>query len=151
MLLQEELEAVESYIQLEQLRMNGSFRYEIRWHPDLEGKELYIPPMLIQPFVENAIWHGLSQRGEGGELLVTLSFQDDRYLLCCIEDNGREGNVKSAIDLSHQVKKTSLGLALIQERLQRLFDGEKGFVIEDLDPQKVKPGKRVKLSLPFED
>ncbi len=148
----DEVEANKNYIRLEQLRLNHSFDFEIHFSEGLPVEKIHIPPMLIQPFIENSIWHGLSQVGEGGRIDIFFSAMDDRHIQCVVEDNGKVNTTKSELDLSRVIKKTSMGMALIQERIT---------IINSLNRTKAKfdiqlrvdgkPGKRVTLVIPYED
>jgi LytS/YehU family sensor histidine kinase len=87
--LKDELEALELYMQMESLRFKNKFCYSIAIDENVESSSIVIPPMLIQPYVENAIWHGLMHKTNGTEGLVKINISknaDD--LLCVIEDNG---------------------------------------------------------------
>jgi LytS/YehU family sensor histidine kinase len=150
--LTDEVEANRNYIQLEQLRLNHSFSFDIRFSEDLAVEDIHIPPMLIQPFIENSIWHGLSNTGSGGRMDILFSPYDDAHLQCLIEDNGKEGEGKSPIDLSRVVKKTSMGMALIQDRINiinSLYHTQAKFEI--YNRPNGQPGKQVLLIIPFED
>ncbi len=86
--LSTELEALKLYIEMEQFRFEHKFQYKIEIDDALSPEETWIPPMLLQPFVENAIWHGLMlQQQEGGILLIAFHKEED-YYRCTIEDNG---------------------------------------------------------------
>jgi LytS/YehU family sensor histidine kinase len=152
--LGDDLQALRLYIQLEQLRLNHSFDFVINTDdfPDLDA--LSIPPMLIQPFVENSIWHGLNHRGAGGTIVIKVT-RDNEMLKCTIEDNGYEKSEKPNHDLSLMVKKTSLGMSLIQERLEvvnTLYNVKAGYTMSDiLDSENKKCGKKVELFLPYEE
>ena len=152
--LADDLQALKLYMQLEQLRMNQSFDFEMKVSPDIDRENIQVPPLLIQPFVENSIWHGLNHRNNGGKLNIQITRQDD-MLMCIIEDNGLEGSSLEPFDLSHLVKKTSLGMALINERLDvvnKLYHTNAGFTLTDLyNDKEEKLGKRVTLQLPYED
>ncbi len=153
--LSDDLFALELYIQLEQLRMDQSFVYEINVDPNIDGQSVQIPSMLIQPFVENSIWHGLNRKGQGGKLKIDIERQDD-IVSCIIEDNGVLQDInKEHYDLTTLTKKTSLGMSLINERLsviRVLYDKPASFVISDLyDEQHIHTGKRVNLRLPYID
>ena len=152
--LGDELQALRLYMQLEQLRLNHSFEFAITTDefPDLDT--VSIPPMLIQPFVENSIWHGLNHRGSGGQIHIKVT-RDGDMLKCTIEDNGYDKTEKQSHDLSLMVKKTSLGMSLINERLEvvnTLYRVNAGFIMSDLvDAENRKCGKKVELLLPFEE
>lgn len=152
--LADDLHALKLYMELEQLRTDHSFDFHIRIDTEIDVNKIEIPPLLIQPFVENSIWHGLNHRGKGGEIKIHITL-DNQMLACVIEDNGEEGGVKETYDLSNAVKKTSLGMALIHDRLEvvnHLYKVKAGYTLTDLVNEKnEKEGKRVVLTLPYED
>jgi hypothetical protein len=85
--LQNELQSLQLYIQLEQLRLNVDLQYRIDIDEKVYIEEEHLPPLIFQPFVENALWHGLSNKN--GEKILSLSIHlDDDWLLAKIEDNG---------------------------------------------------------------
>ena len=142
--LEDDLSALELYIQMEQLRLKHSFDYHIALE-DIDDSTMLIPPLIIQPFVENAIWHGLSNVQNKGHLNVSLSMKNNQ-LLCEIEDNGEVIEVKR----QHEYKKKSMGLDLIERRLQilgSLHNSEYDFQINNKEGSN---GKKVQLALPFE-
>jgi len=150
--LMDEVEANKNYIRLEQLRLNYSFDFQIQFSEDLSIDTIHIPPMLIQPFIENSIWHGLNQAGEGGQIDILFSKLDDRHIQCVIQDNGKVTETKSELDLSRVVKKTSMGMSLIQERINiinSLNRTKAKFEIQLRTDGKV--GKRIILVIPYED
>jgi LytS/YehU family sensor histidine kinase len=152
--LADDLNALKLYMELEQLRTNHSFDFHIEVDSKIDAEKIEIPPLLIQPFVENSIWHGLNHRGKGGEIKISIVLNND-MLSCRIEDNGHEGGSKEVYDLSNAVKKTSLGMVLIHDRLEvvnHLYNVKAGFTLTDLvNDRNEKEGKRVVLTLPYED
>jgi LytS/YehU family sensor histidine kinase len=147
--LNDEIEANRNYMSLEQLRMNHAFEF----HFEIDGlnaEAIHVPPMVIQPFVENSIWHGFALRGSGGRVDIRFSKQDTKHILCVIKDNGHDESVKSEMDLSHVVKKTSMGITLIQERLNNLnalYGTQARFeIVKNADE-----GKSIHLLLPFDE
>jgi len=118
--LQKEIEMLRIYLQLEQLRFNGSFEFDISFDPDLDTEEVKIPPMILQPFVENAIWHGLMPKN--GHREVNLSFhvdEDSDLLYCTISDNGIGRKASENIKLNGSLASDyiSKGLSLVYQRL----------------------------------
>ncbi|RFS23464.1 hypothetical protein DVR12_10645 [Chitinophaga silvatica] len=87
--LREELDALELYIQLEQLRFDEQFKYQLQVRPEVNQQLTLIPPLIIQPYVQYAIWHRLLLRPEksGGELSIIIGKDKDR-LYIQLEDNG---------------------------------------------------------------
>ncbi len=147
--IEDDIKALDLYIQMEQLRLNHSFDYTID-SENIDISDLYIPPLLIQPFVENSIWHGLTNMPENGNVTISLKLKQ-QVLKCTIEDNGVKVSSQKAID---SIKSKSLGLELIQQRLN-LFKGKNDldyyFTIKDrvgTDGDLI--GKCVELILPFE-
>jgi len=148
----DEIDANRNYMQLEQLRLNHSFEFTIRVGDDVNIESTLIPPMLIQPFIENSIWHGLNQQEENGQINIIFSEKDDLHIQCVIEDNGIENDRKFEGDLSPKVKKTSMALTIIRERLEivnTLYGTHARFEITDRPDG--KNGKRVSIEIPFED
>jgi len=120
--IQEERDVLELYLQLEQMRFDRSFTYEIIVDEDLELDEILLPSMLVQPYVENALWHGLMH--SSGERKVSIEFRmaGNDILECRIDDSGI-GRVKS-FELKKLNSKTkrheSRGLLISKERLEVL-------------------------------
>ena len=116
--LQHELDLLRSYMEMEALRFRNKFTYEIEIDPALDPTSVFIPSMLIQPYVENAIWHGIQHKEANG--FVKLSVQDlgDNVLKCRIEDNGigrkKAGQIEFASGLQHQ----PVGMTITRQRLE---------------------------------
>jgi len=147
--LADEIQANTIYLQLEQMRMNNSFEFSMQCEEGINSEEVCIPPMLIQPFLENSIWHGIAS---GGKIEVDFSFMDQDHIRCTIKDNGNGNHEKSQIDLSTKVKKTSMGMSLMRERfetLNRVSSGEAGFIFSEREDG--IPGKQVIITIPFEN
>lgn len=119
--LKDELTLLEAYIQLESLRFNGEIQHNIDIKGDIDIENTYLPSMVLQPFVENAIWHGLMHRKDIGNGQIRISIeQEGEQLVCEIEDNG-VGRQKSFELQQRSVYKTkSLGLKITEERLKLL-------------------------------
>ena len=117
--LDDELEMLRLYLEMERLRFKYSFDYNINFKNAVNPENIFIPPLLLQPFAENAIWHGMMNKEGQGHLTISLS-QENNELSCIIEDNG-VGRAKAAELKSKSVeKKKSLGLQITKERLALL-------------------------------
>lgn len=115
--LEEELEYLTLYLGLEKKRFGEKFNYTIKVNPEIEKGEVFIPSMLLQPYVENAIWHGIMPKEEGGNIQITMEVIDQENLLIHIIDDG------VGIENSKRLKKdthNSKGMSLTQERVQLL-------------------------------
>ncbi len=87
--LSDEIESLKLYVELEQLRFQNKFAFDLQVDSIPDSESISLPPLILQPFVENAIWHGLMHREEtdGGQLQIRFSFKNNK-LICSIEDNG---------------------------------------------------------------
>jgi len=119
--LANELEALELYIEMEALRFGNSFEHAIIIGDDVEKDYLEIPPLIIQPYVENSIWHGLMHKTNGhGKLVVDIQQEND-MLICAIEDNGVGREAASAIKSKQgAIKRKSFGMNITKERLEHI-------------------------------
>lgn len=141
-----ELQALTHYLELQKNRFQNKFDYSISIDKKIDDtEELYIPPMLFQPFVENTIEHGLQPQKGKGKLHVDFSL-DSSFINCIIEDNGigRQAALKTG-----QPAKTSLSTSITRERLSLLTKKKNVLHIEDLYENGKVTGTRVKLSIPL--
>lgn len=120
--LDKEIEILKLYLELEQLRFNENFDYTILLEDDIDPDELKIPPMILQPFIENAIWHGLMPKQGMKKLSLVFKLVNDDMLECIVEDNGigREAALKLKNETQAGPKHQSRGLRLVYDRLQLL-------------------------------
>ena len=150
--LEQDLHALELYIQMELLRYNNSFSYQIEVDPQIDPENTLVPPMLLQPFAENAILHGLHNKENG---LVKIQVRRSNDMICCvIEDNGH-GDIEAVTPQPINGKAhKSLGRRIIHERLSiinRLKKVKATVTILQLKDAQNKPGGvRVELLLPIE-
>lgn len=150
--LESELEALQLYLTLESLRFDGQFTFSIRVGGEVEPAYTELPPMIIQPYVENAIWHGLMHKEGGGRISIDWTVENDA-LICTIEDNGI-GRKKAAELKSKSATRTkSLGMQITSNRLKlsQLLDGRQPTVlIQDLvDPAGDVAGTSVVVRIPI--
>ncbi len=111
--LGDEIAFLENYIKLEQQRLENNFNYKVNIDKSIDIEDTFIPPALLQPFIENSIWHGLSQKENGeGQLNFTIT-KNGETLTCIIDDNG-SGLKESGS--THQ----SFGASSVQNRLDLL-------------------------------
>jgi LytS/YehU family sensor histidine kinase len=152
--LDEELKMLDMYIRLELLGSDKAFDYSIVIDEQLEPEDILIPPLIIQPLVENAIWHGLMHKE--GDRLLTITFKNgvDEHMICTVDDNGIGRTAASAIgknnlnNFAYQSKST----ALIKERL-RLLEIKTGMPANIQVDDKLVAGKStgtsVRVTIPF--
>lgn len=118
--LTNELEALRLYIEMESIRFEKKFHYTISVDPNIQGDSIYVPPLIIQPYVENAIWHGLLHKEEAGELRISLHKRTPGVLECVIEDNGVGREKARELRSKSASSKKSLGMRLTEDRLALL-------------------------------
>jgi sensor histidine kinase YesM len=146
--LYDELEALRLYLELEFLRLQShEHHFEITTGKNTDCQSIFVPPLLIQPLVENAIWHGLQNRKNGGKLLVDVTLMHDR-LQCTIEDNGT-GIQTELIPKDHK----SSGMFITKERLSlihAILNTPYKFEIDDkIGEQRTSPGTRIQFNIPY--
>jgi LytS/YehU family sensor histidine kinase len=116
--LENELKALQLYIEMESLRFDNAFDYYINIAPDVTPISVLIPPLIIQPYVENAIWHGLMHRKEKGSRLGIIIEKKNDYLEVRIEDNGIGRDAAQQLKSKFGMHKKSHGMQITHERLR---------------------------------
>jgi hypothetical protein len=150
--LQNTVEYLNSYIEMEQIR-NNRFLFSIQVDEALNRNETVLPPMLIQPFIENAIWHGTNGKSDTISIVVSFKKKGDS-LLCTIDDNGM-GIDESLNNKSNSEKlHNPVGIANIQNRISLLnekYGLQSSITIEDKSRNKEaqETGTRITLELPI--
>lgn len=118
--LKKELEIITLYLQLESLRLKDGFSFSIQCDPEMDTDDIKVPALLLQPFAENAIWHGLVHKPTDRKILIKIDEQDN-MLHCIIEDNGIGRQAANLLN-SNRKNHHSLGLSMTERRLSILND-----------------------------
>lgn len=143
----QEIKLLELYLSLEKLR----FRDDLEFTLDIDGiDDIMIPPMLIQPFIENSLLHGLLHKEGKKQLSVRFSLGEN--LTCIVEDNGVGREKAKEIKNRQRAEHESFAGQAIKNRfsiLSRLYKGELGYTYEDLYDGDRPTGTRVKLTIHF--
>ena len=132
--LESELESMRLYLDLESLRFDHRFGYKISVPHDLDISALKVPSLIIQPYAENAIWHGLMHKEEKGQLDIEVGEEDD-HLYFRIADDGIGRKQAAAMASKSATKHKSMGLRITAERIammQRSDSKESVVTINDL-------------------
>lgn len=151
--LEEELDALNLYLELEHRRCNNKFDYSIDVANNIDSSLVLLPPMLMQPYIENAIWHGLQQKEGRGILIVDIQLQKENVLICTIQDNGIGRRKAEELRTGSGRKSLSYGMHITQQRLNMTVAGGKfGHVtVEDLyDQNEEAAGTKIILEIPIE-
>ena len=151
--MEKEMEALEDYCKLEHLRFGDKFDYRIIVDEKIIPAETEITPTMAQPFIENAIWHGV--RGlEGRKGLVEIAYQpgSEDHIICTIKDDGIGRKSSAERKSEEQRKRRSRGIAIIRERLEMINTIRKlslSITVEDLYPEKEEAGTEVIIEIPI--
>ncbi|MCW3463552.1 tetratricopeptide repeat-containing sensor histidine kinase [Chitinophaga nivalis] len=152
--LNKELESLRLYLDLESLRCNGIFEFAIRVSPDINEEEVLIPPMILQPYVENAIWHGLVHKQAGQGALDISIVLKKRSLVCTVTDNGIGRKKAMAIKERKGRVHTSVGMKVTEGRIdliRKINNKEANVQVQDLEDEAGQPlGTSVVITLPAE-
>ena len=148
-LLSREIELLEYYVSLQQLRFEDSFRFNLEIDNNIDVENLQIPPMLIQPFIENAVEHGLRKTIDADKILSVKYILDNNSLNIYIEDNGI-GIEKSLENMGK--KHQSYAMEITKERLMnitKIYKENIHIVIQDLSQHENRRGTQIKFIIPL--
>ena len=147
---EEEMELNELYLKLEHFRFRNKFDYKVEKN-SIDVFDLEIPPMLIQPFIENAVWHGLRYKKGKGKLLVQLE-KKAGYLLLTISDDGIGREKSKALKTKNQKRYKSTGLENVSRRIaliNKLYEKNYEIEVEDLKAELEETGTKVSIKIPL--
>ena len=152
--LRDEIDLLENYLAIEQFSRPNKFDFKIRVADELDVDELMIPPMMIQPFVENAIKHGINHLKEKGKIEIEFSKKGNK-LECCISDNGIGRRASAELNAQKTKNHKSTALLVTKERLEILNENKnnhKSLEINDLVHSDGSPaGTKVTVRMPLEE
>jgi ligand-binding sensor domain-containing protein len=143
--VEEEIEYLELYLSLEKKRFGGKLNYEIKVDSDIDRDETMIPSMILQPYIENAIWHGIMPKEDGGTIGIVIGLKAENTLLIEVKDDG------VGIDNSLKDKKgehVSKGMSLTKERVNLLNQVASNSIQIDIKQDGIS-GTLVSIEVPF--
>jgi LytS/YehU family sensor histidine kinase len=118
--LEDELNYIATYLRLEKMRLEDKFTYEINVARNITPTDYFIPPLILQPCLENSIRHGIRYRKDNkGKITVNIS-KDDFYLVCVIEDNGVGRKLAEEYKGHRHIEYQSKGMSLTASRIEML-------------------------------
>jgi LytS/YehU family sensor histidine kinase len=117
-LLQQEIEACRLYLELERLRFAGQFSYQIEIISSIDTAQIHIPSLLVQPYLENAVWHGLMQKDEDDRQVLLRVQKTETGIKIVVKDNGIGREKARALKSKSANHQKSHGLHLTQERIE---------------------------------
>lgn len=150
--LERELEILKLYLKMEQMRFPNKFNFKINLMPDIELEKIKLPPMILQPFVENAIWHGLLHKESVGHLHVNI-FSTKSHLIIEIDDDGIGRKRAEIYKSKTATKRKSYGVKITQERIRLINElsglGGKMKTEDKYNESRQSVGTKVTISLPL--
>ncbi len=149
--LKEELNTIELYMHIEGMRFNNQFSYLIDVTADINASEMMIPSLLLQPYVENAIWHGLLHKEGEKNISIKVNMPSSETVCIQIEDNGVGRKMAAEMENKPDHRK-SFGMELGESRLKLMNDGHEIIssvqVIDKMDNQQNPCGTLIKIIIP---
>ncbi len=149
--LSREIDILNLYLELEQVRLENKFVYHIEIDKTVKTEHLLIPSLLIQPIIENSVWHGISAKDEKGVITVHFTFENEE-LICTVTDNGIGRTKAREKKTSNQYKK-SMGMSISRNRLKLLhskINHQINIESEDRISGDINSGTKVKIRIPFQ-
>jgi hypothetical protein len=148
--IDDEIDRLKNYLDLEKMRMGGKFDYQIEVKDNFDDEEIMLPSMIIQPFVENSIWHGIAGIEDQGLIRIVFSQKSEKEIIVRIEDNG-VGFQKLTNALQKDGKRFHLGVEMTRKRLEILgkkFGIKTALTFSENSPGSLNPGTVVEIVIP---
>lgn len=149
--LAEELETMQLYINIENIRFSNKISYNTIINPSVDINALKVPSLVLQPFLENALWHGLSSKKEAKNITVHVYQSKKDYITISIIDNGIGRKASREIKEKKMLKRKSLGIEITKQRLENFskrYTQNYTITIEDLYENNKATGTKVTLKIP---
>ncbi len=149
--LEEELQLIQLYLKLEHSRFKDKFEYSFEKGEFSNDLSVNIPPMLVQPFIENAIWHGLRYKKEKGQLWVAIKKVNDEISII-VRDNGIGRKKSKELKTDNQKKYKSTGMENVEKRMaliKELYGKHFEVRIDDYQPEREETGTMVNILIPL--
>ena len=151
--LAEEIKTMKLYLSIENIRFSNEIDFTINTDASLNLEKIKIPPLVLQPFLENSIWHGLSTKENNKKININIGEISSNYLLIEIEDNGIGRKGAAIIKAKKSINRTSMGINLTKDRLTNFvkqFNNNYSIIYEDLkDKKNNDAGTKVRIILPL--
>jgi sensor histidine kinase YesM len=150
--LDDELDTMQLYMNIENIRFSNEINFEIRIDEDINTAKIKVPSLILQPFLENALWHGLSSKKDDKHILLHVYRTEDDFVTIAVTDNGIGRKEADKINQDKLLKRKSVGIAITKARLANFSKGytnDYRIEVEDLYDDNEKPiGTRVIVEIP---
>ena len=138
---------IDHYIKIEELRLDKKLNFNLNISENLDADNTMIPPLLLQPIIENSIWHGIAKSKEDGVISVDIG-KLKNCIHIIVRDNGVGRKDHNRVNGSAITSKKSMGMKIIQERLEVLNRSKSGNA--EIYWRNLSPGLEVEIILPFQ-
>ena len=148
--LEKEIELLELYTELEHFRFKDKFDYQINVDNSINVKDYKIPPMLLQPYIENAVWHGLRYKTKKGHLNINISPKGKNEIAITITDDGIGRERSKELKTQNQQRQNSKGMGNIKKRvaiLNAMYKDKVDVSVDDFQPSEEDTGTKVVVTL----
>ena len=153
--LADELETMKLYMNIENIRFSNEINYTTKVDENIDLESIKVPSLILQPFLENALWHGLSTKKDDKNIILEITNKNNEFVTITITDNGIGRKESERINKNKLLKRKSVGIAITNDRLANFFKGhQNGYSIEikDLyDSNQNATGTKVIINIPFEN
>lgn len=149
--LEDELETMALYMNIENIRFSNEIKYNVTIAPNVNTSTIKVPSLILQPFLENAIWHGLSTKSDDKKIILNIEKNSDNYVSISITDNGIGRETSNKIKNEKKLKRQSVGIAITKARLENFsknFNDDYALEIIDLIEEGEPKGTKVILNIP---
>jgi Histidine kinase/Two component regulator propeller len=147
--IEEEISFLSSYLALEKMRFEDKFNYTIDVDASINASETYIPPMLLQPFIENSIRHGIRLKDNNEGLIEVHIKEEQNYILCILTDNGVGREAAAQFKTKQHIPYQSKGMLLTEQRIEILNVNKTDLIkVEIYDKQSTETGTEVVIRFP---
>ena len=152
--LAEELDTMKLYLNIENIRFSNEIDYRTSIDKDVDLEAIKVPSLILQPFLENALWHGLSSKKSDKKIRIDVTKENENIILISITDNGIGRKEAERIKRNKSLKRKSLGLAITNERLSNFYkEYNREYKVEILDlydSNEMAKGTKVLIMIPIE-
>ncbi len=151
--LEDELETMQLYMNIENIRFSNNIDFKINVDSDINTSNIKVPTLILQPFLENALWHGLSAKKKGDKKISLNVYKtSENYITISIEDNGIGRKQSARIKKDKLLKRKSVGINITKARLanfSKRFSNDYKINIEDLYENEKATGTKVIVNIPI--
>jgi len=151
--LEDELDTMQLYMNIENIRFSNEIKFTVLVEPGINTSNLRVPSLILQPFLENALWHGLSSKSEDKQIELKVYQVEDDFITISITDNGIGRIASEKINHDKVLKRKSVGLAITKARLanfsKRFTTDYKMDILDLYDNQQNASGTKVVVHIPI--